>query len=107
MIIANNLLLLIAVSICMINNPWVILFGRFLYGMSAGTFTVMCPKFISEVAPTEYKGVFGAMSQFMCVFGIVAVTSMGLAAPNPITSSQSIAAQGNDTLSGTYLLPTN
>lgn len=62
MIIANNILLLIAVGICLINNPWIILPGRFLYGMCAGTFTVLCPKFISEVAPTEYKGVFGAMS---------------------------------------------
>ena len=63
MIIANNILLLIAVGICLItNNPWVILTGRFFYGMCAGTFTVLCPKFISEVAPTEYKGVFGAMS---------------------------------------------
>jgi MFS family permease len=62
MIIANNILLLIAIGICMINNPWIILTGRLLYGMSAGTFTVLCPKFISEVAPTEYKGPFGAMS---------------------------------------------
>ena len=96
MIIANNILLLIAIGICLINNPWIILPGRFLYGMCAGTFTVLCPKFISEVAPTEYKGVFGAMSQFMCVFGILAVTSMGLPVPNPITTDQSIAAQGNE-----------
>lgn len=88
MIIANNILLLIAVGICMINNPWIILPGRFLYGMCAGTFTVLCPKFISEVAPTEYKGPFGAMSQFMCVFGILAVTLMGLPVPNAITKTQ-------------------
>lgn len=86
MIVANNILLLVATLICMFNNPWVILFGRFLYGMSAGTFTVMVPKFINEVAPSEYKGPFGAMSQFMCVFGILAVTLMGLPIPNSITS---------------------
>ena len=85
MIVANNILLFIAVGVCMINDSSIILVGRFFYGMCAGTFTVMCPKFISEVDPTEYKGPFGAMSQFMCVFGILAVTLMGLPVPNCIT----------------------
>ena len=111
MIIANNILLLIAVGICMINKAGVILIGRLLYGMCAGTFTVMCPKFISEVAPTEYKGPFGAMSQFMCVFGILAVTLMGLHVPNCITTKDvtnfpSINTNGTN-LVGSFLFPNN
>ena len=41
----------------------------------------------------------------MCVFGILAVTTMGLPVPNPITTNQSTDAQGNELLAGTYLLP--
>ncbi len=103
MIIANNILLLIAVGICMINKAGVILIGRFFYGMCAGTFTVMCPKFISEVAPTEYKGPFGAMSQFMCVFGILAVTLMGLHVPNCITQ-QNVEKFPDINVNGTNLV---
>jgi hypothetical protein len=68
--------------------------------MCAGTFTVVCPKFISEVAPTEYKGPYGAMSQLMCVSGILAVTLMGLAIPNPITAAD---ASKYDIPEGSYL----
>ena len=68
--------------------------------MCAGTFTVLCPKFISEVAPTEYKGPFGAMSQFMCVFGILAVTLMGLPVPNCITEGELKGSFYNPTLTG-------
>lgn len=36
--------------------------GRFLWGMAAGVYTVLVPKFINETAPNEYKGPFGAFS---------------------------------------------
>jgi len=62
MIIATNILLIASVGLCMINDYRVIIPGRFLWGMCAGTFTVLCPKFISEVAPVEMKGTFGVLS---------------------------------------------
>lgn len=105
MIIANNILLLLAVGICLINKAGVILIGRLLYGMCAGTFTVMCPKFISEVAPTEYKGPFGAMSQFMCVLGILSVTLMGLHVPNCITANDVTDFNLNPDYTGSFLSP--
>lgn len=60
-----------------------------MWGMSVGTFTVLCPKFISEVAPVEMKGTFGVLSQFMCVFGILAESLMCLPVPSPLTGSSS------------------
>lgn len=70
MILTTNLLVLIATAICMRNNILAISFGRFLYGMAAGSYSVFVPKFINEVAPLEYKGPFGGISQFMLTLGI-------------------------------------
>ncbi len=46
-----------------------------------GVFSVLVPKFINETAPSELKGPFGAMSQFMITFGILVVALIGLAIP--------------------------
>jgi hypothetical protein len=46
----------------MIDDIMVIAFGRFLFGMAAGAFTVFVPKFINEISPKEFKGPFGAIS---------------------------------------------
>lgn len=82
-ILAIDMLVLLAVAICMIDNPIIILVGRLVYGMSAGAFTVVCPKFASEISPAEFRGPFGAMGQFMCTFGILFTALLGLAIPAP------------------------
>ena len=41
MILATNILVTIGVGLTLINNSVVILFGRFIFGMAAGTFTVI------------------------------------------------------------------
>lgn len=82
MILLINLLVIISSSITLVDNIWVILVGRTLFGASAGAFTVYCPKFIAETAPTEYRGPFGTMSQFMCTFGIVIPSALSLIIPN-------------------------
>ena len=62
MIMSTNILVIVSVMVCMVNDIVVIAFGRFLFGMAAGAFTVFVPKFISEISPKEYKGPFGAIS---------------------------------------------
>ena len=79
--------MILAVGIMMFDEPYVILVGRFIYGMSCGAFTVICPKFISEVAPTEYKGPYGALSQLMCVAGILVLSLLCLAIPDAATKN--------------------
>jgi len=61
-ILATNLMFLVAIGLMMINSVGLFLFARFLYGMTSGTFTVVCPKFVNEIVPEEYKGPFGTMS---------------------------------------------
>jgi MFS family permease len=68
--------------LCLIDNSGVILFGRFLYGMAAGAFTVYVPKYVSEITPKEYRGPFGAVCQFMCTAGIFFVALLGIPIPN-------------------------
>lgn len=82
MIIATNGLVLLSTAVCMINNSAIILFGRFVYGMAAGAFSVFVPKYTAELAPSEYRGPFGAVNQFMCTVGILACSLMGLAIPS-------------------------
>ena len=69
----------------MINNIYVIAVGRFFWGICAGSFTVMCPKFLNEYLPIELKGSFGAINQLMCTTGIMLPSVMSLAIPaNPV-----------------------
>ncbi len=86
MILATNLLVLAAVGIMMVNNPYVILVGRVIYGMAAGAFTVFVPKFISEITPEEYRGPFGAFSQSMCTAGIFFIALLGIKIPDDPTT---------------------
>ena len=62
MIVATNGAVLVASGLCMINNPSVILCGRFFYGMAAGAASVFCPKYVAETAPVEYRGPFGTLN---------------------------------------------
>ena len=55
-----NVLLIIGCSLTLIKNLPVIAVGRFLFGLSAGTFSVFVPSYINEVTPTELKGQFGS-----------------------------------------------
>ena len=62
MIHLTNVLIIVAAAVCMIDNIYVILLGKFLYGMGAGAMTVFCTTFVNEIAPEEYKGLLGTMN---------------------------------------------
>ncbi|KAL8030602.1 hypothetical protein ABFX02_14G296500 [Erythranthe guttata] len=57
-----------------------ILFGRFLVGLGIGVNTVLVPIYISEVAPTKYRGLLGTFSQIGTCIGII--SSLFLAIPS-------------------------
>jgi len=65
----------------MVNNIYVIAFGRFFWGICAGSYTVFCPKFLNEYLPLEIKGSFGAINQLMLTVGIMLPSLMSLAIP--------------------------
>lgn len=81
MIMVSNCIVIVASLVCLIDNIYFILLGRFLFGVAAGSFTVFVPKYINETAPTEYKGPLGAMSQFMTTLGILVPAAFCIAIP--------------------------
>ena len=56
--------------------------GRFLFGVAAGMYSVVVPKFINETAPIELKGSYGAITQFYVTFGIMIAFLMALPVPS-------------------------
>lgn len=77
----NNLLLICASSLSLIECIPLQMACRFFYGMAAGAFTVMVPKFINETAPQELKGPYGALSQISITVGIFVCALLGLPVP--------------------------
>ena len=51
MMIATNGLLCISIGICMVQNIYFIIVGRFFWGVCAGAFTVFTPTFHQELVP--------------------------------------------------------
>ena len=87
LMILNNVLLAVSICICMVENMYVISFGRFMWGISYGAFSVICAKYNNEICPIEYKGPFGAISQLMLTLGVMIPSSMALAIPSPPTEA--------------------
>ncbi|MCL7045299.1 hypothetical protein MKW94_011201, partial [Papaver nudicaule] len=56
-----------------------ILLGRFLVGLGIGVNTVLVPIYISEIAPTRYRGSLGALCQIGTCLGIITSLSLGIA----------------------------
>lgn len=54
------------------------LLGRFLVGIGIGVNTVLVPLYISEVAPTKYRGFLGTLCQIGTCLGIIASLSLGI-----------------------------
>ncbi|XP_021890094.1 probable plastidic glucose transporter 1 isoform X4 [Carica papaya] len=57
-----------------------ILWGRFLVGLGIGVNTVVVPIYISEVAPTKYRGSLGTVSQIGTCLGIILSLFLGIPA---------------------------
>ncbi|KMT03292.1 hypothetical protein BVRB_8g198330 [Beta vulgaris subsp. vulgaris] len=59
-----------------------VLWGRFLVGLGIGVNTVLVPIYISEVAPTKYRGSLGSLCQIGTCLGIIASLFIATAAEN-------------------------
>ncbi|KAL5729832.1 hypothetical protein ACHQM5_002728 [Ranunculus cassubicifolius] len=55
-----------------------ILMGRLLVGLGIGVDTVLVPIYISEVAPTKYRGSLGALCQIGTCLGIITSLFLGI-----------------------------
>ncbi|KAM7492374.1 hypothetical protein LguiA_035295 [Lonicera macranthoides] len=59
-----------------------LLLGRFLVGLGIGVNTVLVPIYISEVAPTKYRGSLGTLCQIGTCTGIIASYFFGIFSEN-------------------------
>jgi len=75
-IILCNMILLVGAGSQFLQNFWAFAVGRLIYGYSAGLFSFLTPKYISEVSPTEVSGLLGGVSQLACTFGILMPLSL-------------------------------
>ena len=74
-----NAILLVSIGLCEIGNIYLIAFGRFFWGLAAGSFSVYCPKFLSEYVPIELRGTFGGINQLAVCIGIATPALMSIA----------------------------
>ena len=51
----NNIILMVGCALCLVKNLYVVTVGRFIFGLSAGSFSVFVPSYINEITPTEMK----------------------------------------------------
>ena len=65
---------------------YVFILGKFLQGICAGIFTVVCPGFVNDMTPVEMLGPIGGINQFMCTLGIMVVSIMSLPIPGEIST---------------------
>lgn len=49
-----------------------------MYGIACGGYSFFCPKYISEVAPSEVKGPAGSLTQINICFGILVPYAFGV-----------------------------
>jgi MFS family permease len=87
-IIISNVFVIVGAGLTLVPNFEAFLVGRFLYGVACGGFSCFCPKFISEVSPTEVKGPAGALSQICITFGILVPFSIGVGFGIPVDPEQ-------------------
>ncbi len=77
-----NVLVVIGCTLTLIKVKEVVLAGRFIFGLAAGSFTVFVPSFINELTPTELKGPFGSATQLLITFGILVANLLGIPFPD-------------------------
>ena len=65
----------------MIDIIEMIIFGRFLLGVSVGYITTVIPGFINDISPPHLRGVLGYANAILLYSGIIFAFLMGLGVP--------------------------
>ncbi len=77
-------MLVIGCGLTLVEDKLIIVIGRFIQGLSAGTFSVFVPSFINEITPTELKGPIGCSTQLFITLGLLIAYLLGMPFPNCI-----------------------
>ena len=80
-LLLNNLFVAAGCGVSLVKQMIAICVGRFVFGVSAGVFSVVVPLFIQEVSPVSMSGSLGAINQFMIIVGVMIAMLLGLGVP--------------------------
>ncbi|KAJ1960729.1 hypothetical protein IWQ62_004114 [Dispira parvispora] len=58
------------------NVTWLVV-GRFIVGVGSGISIVVCPMYLTEIAPLAWRGTFGLFNQMGIVLGILITQALG------------------------------
>ena len=72
-----DLLAALGILLTLIKSLFTICIGRLIYGFAAGAFSVLCPMFISEIAPISISGPLGVISEFNITLGAFIAFAVG------------------------------
>ena len=79
MMLYLNGVLVVSIGICMVENIYIIAFGRFVWGICAGCLTVFAPNYLNDFVPKELTGSFGSLSALGLTSGIAIPTILSIA----------------------------
>jgi len=69
MIMCCNVLMAVGYAFTIYAELWAVFVGRILLGLGVGSYCVYCIKFVSELAPIEYRGPIGAITELSIATG--------------------------------------
>ena len=69
MIMCCNALMAVGYAFTIYAELWAVFVGRITLGLGVGSYCVYCIKFVSELAPIEYRGPIGAVAEFSIATG--------------------------------------
>jgi len=87
-IMLTNLVCIIAVIPTVFENIYMIIIGKFFFGLSAGGLIVSSSIYLNETVPAEHSSAFGFTTNFGVITGIMTCLLMGIGLPDPETDVQ-------------------
>jgi MFS family permease len=64
-----NFVMLLGYALTIYAELWAVFAGRVILGLGVGSYCVYCIKFVSELAPIEYRGPIGAVAELSIATG--------------------------------------
>lgn len=80
-IIFTDITVVIGSLVFLAPYTWSLAIGRVITGYAAGSFSVLCPVYVSESAPNKVRGKLGSLIQIMITLGIVCAFAIALPLP--------------------------
>jgi len=87
------------VWLAMVRDPTQAILSRAMAGVGVGMCSSLTPMYISEIAPTAYRGALGALNQLLITIGIFGVYFIGYLLPHEDTTYNSCPNATTSTIS--------